>query len=76
MSHDAESDSDLESDDVAPDSDLESVLQDCQPQESVSQDSTEAEQPQTCPVPLEQTGNFAHTPQVLDAYGVKQSNNP
>lgn len=56
MSHDSEFDSDLESDDVTP---AEAVLQNCQPQESVSQDSFEADQSLASPVQLEQSDDEA-----------------
>lgn len=50
MSHDSESDFDVEGYDFAPD---EPVLQGTHPQESVSQDSIEADQPQAYVFQLE-----------------------
>lgn len=53
-----ESDSDLESD-IAP---AEPMLQNCQPQESLNQNSIEADKLQAFPVQLEQSDSEAQSP--------------
>lgn len=72
MSHNSETDSDLESDDVIL---PELVLQDSQPQDLVRQDSIEADQPHASIVQLEQSDDKAQALS-LDIYRGEQSNAP